>query len=228
MANKNVEHNEDNFESIESTLSGAEQFIEKNQKVLIMAVLGILAVVGIYVAYQKWYSGPREIEAHEQMYVAEDYFQRDSFALAINGDGNYPGFLQVIDDYGSTKAGNLAKYYTGVSYYKLADYDKAIEYLESFKGKDKIVGPVAKGCIGDAYSQKGEVEKAAKLYEEAASMNDNNYTTPIFLMKAGKAYESMNNWKSALEVYEKIKKNYLETQEGRSIDKYITRAKLKL
>ncbi len=228
MAKTKENHTEDSFEAIQSSLTGAEQFIEKNQKVLVFIVAGILAIVGIVVAYQKWYAIPKENDAHEQMYVAEDYFERDSFNLALNGDGNYPGFLGIIDDYSSTHAGNLAKYYAGVSYYNLGDYDNAIDYLEDFSASDKMVAPIAKGCTGDAYSQKKEYKKAVKYYLKAASMSNNDFTAPIYLMKAGRVYESLNDWKSALDIYQKIKKNYKDTKEGKAIDKFITRAKLSL
>jgi len=228
MAKKQDENLDKNLESIESSLTRTEQFIEKNQKVLIMVVVGVLAIVGIIVAYQRWYAEPKEIEAKEKIYVAEDYFQRDSFNLALNGDGNYPGFLEIIDDYSSTNAGNLARYYAGVSYYRLDKYDEAIKLLNEFKTDDKIIGPVAKGCIGDAYSQKKEFDKAVQHYLEAANMSDNNFTAPVYLMKAGRVYESQNNWKSALEVYERVKKEFKTSMEARTIDKYITRAKMSM
>jgi len=224
----NEQKGHDNLQSLESTLSKGEQFVEKNQKKLTIAVLAILAVVGLYIAYQRFYKNPREEKALSQMFVAEQYFGLDSFKLAVNGDGNYPGFLDVIKDYGSTKAGNLAKYYLGVSYVKLKDYDKAIKYLEDFSSSDKMLAPIALGNLGDAYAEKGDMQKAVKYYEEAASKSKNEFTSPVYLMKAGRVYENQKNWTKALETYELVQTNYKKTTEGRVIEKFITRVKLSM
>ena len=40
-----------------------------------------------------------ERSAQVEIYMAEIYFQKASFALALNGDGQYPGFLDVADEY---------------------------------------------------------------------------------------------------------------------------------
>jgi tetratricopeptide (TPR) repeat protein len=137
----------------------------------------------------------------------------------------YPGFLSIIDDYGMTKASNLSKYYAGVCYLKLGNYDEAIDYLKSFKGKDQIIGPMAKGALGDAYMEKNESSKAASYYMEAAEMNENEFTTPLFLMKAGWTYELLADYDKAVKVYERIKYDFPASNEAREIDKYIARAK---
>jgi len=214
---------DDNLQAIEETLSKSEQFIENNSKKLTIGLIVVLAIVGLFVAYQKWYAAPLEEEAHKAMFVAEEYFAKDSFQLAVDGRADFSGFVNVIDNYGSTKSGNLAKYYAGISYIKLKDYDKAIQYLSDFSSSDKMISNIALGNIGDAYSQKNEMAKAAEYYKKAANGDKNEFTAPIYLMKLGKVQEGQKNWKEALDTYNKIKKNYASTTEGRSIDKYITR-----
>jgi tetratricopeptide (TPR) repeat protein len=122
----------------------------------------------------------------EKMAGAQNYFQKDSFNLALNGDGNYSGFLDIIDDYGRTKPGKLARYYAGISYLHLGKYKEAIEYLEDFKTDDPLLQPVKIGATGDAYAELGNKEKALKLYLEAADENKNTFTTPIYYLKAGR------------------------------------------
>jgi predicted negative regulator of RcsB-dependent stress response len=225
----NKEQNADhNFEAIESTLSKSEQFIEKNQTKITIVVGTILAIVGLYIAYQKFIKAPKEKEALAQMFVAEQYFEVDSFKLALNGDGNYPGFSKIIDQYGSTKAGNLAKYYAGVSYIKLKEYDKAIDLLQDFSTSDEMLSAIAIGCIGDAYTEKNDLKNAVEYYSKAADKTDNKFSTPIYLMKLGRVYEHLSDFKNALNTYQRIKDNYAQTQEGRQIEKYITRVKLSM
>ncbi len=226
--NKKAQAHEDSFESIEETLTRTEQYIEKNQKKLSYIALAIILVAASFFAYQKYYKAPRELNAQVQMFHAQRYFERDSFDFAIKGDGNYDGFLDVIKHFGSTKAGNLAHYYAGISYLHLGEYQNAIDHLEKFSSSDFILSTLAKAAIGDAYLELGNNEKAASNYMIASSSNTNNFTTPIYLQKAGIAYEMAGNYKKALTAYETIEKDFRQSSEARDIEKYITRAKLNL
>jgi len=222
---KKQDKTEGGIVAVEEALSKTEKFIESNQKILTIVIGAIVVVVLIFFGFKRFYMAPREQEAKEQMYMAESYFEMDSLQLALNGDGMYPGFLDIIDDYGMTKGANLSKYYAGVCYLRLGNFDEAIDYLQSFKGKDHILGPMAKGAIGDAYMELNQTAKAAEYYLAAAELKENEFTSPIFLMKAGWSYELLKDSKKALEVYERIKYDYPTSTEARDIDKYIARVK---
>ncbi len=218
---------DDNLQELESALTKTEQYIEDNQKIITYIVGAIILVVGAYLAFHKFYKQPKEKEALSQMFMAEDYFEKDSFNLAINGDGNYLGFLDIIDDYGITKSANRAKYYAGISYLHLGQYEDAIDYLKKFKTDDLLLGPVKAGAIGDAMLELGEKEDALKQYKKAYSETDNELTTPVYKMKAAKLLESMDKFDEALKLYEEIKKDYPQSTEGTTVDKYIARVKIK-
>lgn len=213
----------ENLKEVEHALTSAEMFFEKNSKIITIIFGAAIALAVILLLTHRFYSLPREAKAQSQIFAAEQYFEKDSFNLAINGDGNYPGFLDIIDAYGGTKAGKLARYYTGISYLHLGKYKEAIDFLESFKTKDLLIGPVKIGATGDAYAESGNKEKAVKLYLEAAELDQNKFTTPIYYLKAGNLYESMGNKEKALEMYQLIKDKYSESEEGRTVDKYIAR-----
>ncbi len=215
------------IENIEEALTRTEQYIEDNQKSLMIIVGAIVLVVGGYLSYQRFYLKPQEAEAQSQMYVAEQYFEQDSFNLALEGDGNYPGFLEIIDDYNFTESANLSNYYAGISYLKLGDYENAIDYLKQFDGDDKVVATIALGSIGDAYVELGDIEKAITYYKKAANRNDNDLVSPIYFKKAGLAHEELNEYDKAINAYKKIKKNFPNSDEGREIDKYIAAAEAK-
>jgi tetratricopeptide (TPR) repeat protein len=218
---KTVQH--DNLKEIESALTKTEQFIEDHQTKMIYGIGIIVLIVVSYLAFTRFYMKPRENEAKSQMYKAEQYFEKDSFNLALNGDGNYLGFLDIIDDYSITPQAKLARYYAGLSYLYLGQFDDAIDYLDGFKTKDIILKPVALGSLGDAYLEKGEESKALNQYDKAISASDNEMSTPFYLMKAGKLSEKLNKPEKALEYYTKIKEKYPSTNEGRAVDKYIAR-----
>ncbi|WP_339738736.1 tetratricopeptide repeat protein [uncultured Sunxiuqinia sp.] len=224
---KNKDKREDGFSEVESTLTRTEQLIEDNQKMLTTVIGVIVLIVVAYLGFTRMYIQPRELDAQEQMFMAEQYFEKDSFNLAINGDGNYLGFLDIIDDYGMTNAANLASYYTGISFLKLGEYEAAIEYLNDFTTDDLLLVPVAEGAKGDAYQELGETDKALAAYKKAYTSSANEFTTPIYMMKAANLMEAEGRLQEALALYESIKEKYPATNEGRNVEKYIARVELK-
>jgi tetratricopeptide (TPR) repeat protein len=219
---------EDQFAQIEETLSRTEQYIEDNQKNLLTIVGSIIAVIALFIGYQNFYIAPMEKEAQSEMFMAELYFQKDSFNLAINGDGQYLGFIDIADEYSSTKAGQLANYYAGLSYLNTGDYENAIEYLEDFSSDDIILSSLALGCIGDAYMELEDTDNALSYYEDAANNNDNEFTTPRYLFKQAMIHEANGDIADALALYNTIEENYKTSREGNGIGKYIARAEASL
>jgi tetratricopeptide (TPR) repeat protein len=225
MTSENKEHSE-GLETVEHALSSAEQFIERNQKILLY-ILGaiVLVILLFFLGKYKWLA-PREKNAQSQMYVAEQYFEKDSFNLALNGDGNYPGFLDIIDDYSFTKSADLSHYYAGICYLHLGKFEDAVKQLKKFDGDDIMLSAIAKGAIGDAYVELGKLDDAVDYYKDAADNKDNEFVCPIYLMKAAQVYEEQNKFDKALDIYEEIQTDFPRSVEGRGIEKYITRAKL--
>jgi len=227
MAKKVKAKIEGSLGTIEESLSKSEKFLEKYQKQLTIAAIVVLIVVGLIYAYKKFYIMPQQAEALEQIFKAQQYFEKDSFNLALNGDGDYPGFIQIIDDYGSTNVADGALLYAGISYYKIGEYDNAVDYLKKFSTKDKMLAATAFVNIGDSYTEKGEYKNAAEYYKKAADEN-NKILSPIYLMKLGRVYEELGKWQDAVDAYQQIKNDYKESAEAREIEKFITRAKLHL
>jgi tetratricopeptide (TPR) repeat protein len=213
----------ENLEEVENALTTAERFFEANSKIITLIFGGAVLIAMLMLVTHRFYSLPREAKAKEQIFAAEQYFEKDSFKLALNGDGNFPGFLDIINDYGRTKSGRLAVYYAGISSLHLGKYKEAVDFLEDFKTDDLLLGPVAVGATGDAYSELGNREKAVKLYLKAAELSPNAFTSPLYYLKAGIIYEALGKKESALEAYKNIKEKYSETEQGRTIDKYIAR-----
>ena len=215
---------EDQFAQIEETLSKTEQYIEDNQKSLMIIVGAIVVVIALFIGYQNLYIAPMEKEAQAEMFMAELYFQKDSFNLALNGDGQYLGFLDIADEYSRTKAGQLANYYAGLSYLNTGDFENAIEYLGDFSSDDIILSSLALGCIGDAYMELGDTDNALSYYEDAASYTDNEFTTPRYMLKQAMIHENNGDYADALALYKEIAENHKTSREGSGIEKYIARA----
>ncbi|CAI8338850.1 MAG: Uncharacterised protein [Polaribacter sejongensis] len=220
--------------TLEETASKSEQWIEKNSKALFYALVAIVVLFLAFLSYTKYIVDPNETEASNELAFPRKYFNEAATAgagidslltLGLEGaDGKY-GFLDIATSFSGTAAGNLANYYAGVSYLKMKEYDKAIDYLSKFDSDDEILGPVSLGAIGDAFADINQPEEALSYYEEAANKKNNDFTTPLFLFKAGQIAIELKKFDKAEDLFTKIKKNYAKSDQGRDIEKYIAAAK---
>jgi tetratricopeptide (TPR) repeat protein len=184
--------------------------------------------------YNKYVVEPQEREASNEIAFPRKYFDQAATAgsgidsllnLGLEGaEGNY-GFLNIADKYSGTDAGNLANYYAGISYLQMKQYDKAIEYLNKFKSDDEMLGPVSLGAIGDAFADINQLEDALNYYEKAASLKNNEFTSPLFLFKAGQAAMELKEYSKAASLFAKISEDYSSSDQGKDIDKFISAAK---
>lgn len=225
MAKNKKDVNPPTISSVEETLSRTEHYLEENYKTLLIGLGVIVLLVGLF-WLGKLYFNKRNNEAQSQMFQAEKYLELDSLKLALNGDGNYLGFLDIAKDYKFTNSGNLAKYSAGICYLHLGNYKEAIDFLNKYSKKDKVIGSMAIGATGDAYVELGDLDKGVSKYIEAADYAKNSFNTPLFLMKAGEIYELKGKYPDALKLFERIQNEYPESTEGTTIDKYIARVKL--
>lgn len=202
-----------------------ETFIEKYKNQLIIGFVALVVIVGGAFAYRQYVHKPREAKASEALYKSEQLFARGEYDKALNGDGKeVEGFLQVIDEFGSTSAGNLAELYAGQCFAQLGKYDEAVKHLEKYDlADDALVSPAAVGLLGDCYAQLNQLDKATAALLKAAKMADNNTLSPSFLVKAGVIFESQGNKEKALECYKTIKEKYVRSMQYGTIDKYIER-----
>lgn len=196
-------------------------------KKYLYVVGAILLLIPAYFGYKHFVVEPRNEEAMSEMFRAEQYFEQDSFRLALNGDVQTKGFLTIIDEFGGTKSSNLAQFYAGVCLMKLAEYQEAINHFEKFSGDSEFFVARSLSNIGDCYAELNKLPEAATYYTKAAKHNDNDLAAD-YLMKAGATYGLQNDYQQALVCFEQIKTKYPQTIVGRDIDKYILFAKTKI
>lgn len=213
---------------VEQTIDKAEVFFRENKNFILGVVGSILGIIGIWYVYTFVYMGPREEKAQIAMFPAENHLANDSLNLAINGDGENEGFLEIIDNYSGTKSANLAKYYAGVAYLNMGEYEKAITYLDKFKAKDLVLSIVSKGAMGDAFLELGQPEEAMEYYEKAVAAGKNEALTPYYLQKAADTAVIFGNYKKALKHYQQIKADFENSREAAEIDKHIAFVETKM
>jgi len=227
MAKKNAPVKEENlgFDNVEQTLTKTERFLEENAKQVGIAIAAVVAVVLIFFLYNTQIAEPKAKEAGTEMAQAVKWFEADSMSLALNGNSANYGMLDIIEEYGSTPSGNSAHYYAGLAYYALGEYENAISYLDKYSASDVAAAAIAEGAIGDAFVELGQMDDALDYYLKAANTTDNDFTTPLYLWKAGLVYESMEKNSKAVALYERIAEEYPESRQAAGISSVITALK---
>jgi tetratricopeptide (TPR) repeat protein len=216
MAQNEKNKAEQNQTEVDVAISKTEAFVENNKKRFFWGAIIIVAVV-LVVSVWNWYSASRDSKAQEEIYSAQFLFEAGRYDEALDQ------FEAVIDSYGSTKTGNLAKAYAGLCQKELKNYDAAIERLKAFSGDDMMIAPAIEAALGDCYVETDQLDQAVKCFEKAAAAANNEAFSPLYLKKAGLAYEAKGDKQGALKVYNAIKENWLQTTVGQEVDKYIYR-----
>lgn len=209
---------------VDEALVRSEAFFFRYQKTIITAIIVIVVAILGSILYHFYVAIPHSEKASTAISKAQQYFQENDYQKALNGDGANLGFLQVIDQYGGTDAANLAHLYAGLCYAQTGKYKEAIPLLEDFSSDDEMVGPAAKGTLGDCYAHVNRLDDAVKAFKEAADKADNNSISPMYLVKAGEILEYQKKPAEALKCYQKVKDSYPQSMQAMDIDKYIQRA----
>jgi len=200
---------------------------KKNQQIIIYLVVGGLIAAGAILGYTELYQKPREAKAADAMFVAEKYFAQDSSNLVLNGDGTSKGVLYIIKEFGGTSTANLAKYYAGISYFRLGDFNKSLEYLKDFSTNAKQVQAIAFGTMGDAYSELKKNDDAIDAYKKAgAHFPEDAGISSEYLFRAASLLEMNGKIDDAISIYQDIKSKYPSSEKGLNADKYIYRLKV--
>jgi TolA-binding protein len=208
----------ENPDTLAEKLSRTEAFIEENPK-LILGIAGIIAIIIAGYFGFNYFIDTQNNRAQSEMFQAVYYFESDSLDLALNGDGNNLGFIDIIQDYRMTEAANLANYYAGLSFMKKGNYNLAILYLEDFSTKDLLVQARAYSLLGDAHMEMQDYEKAVAYYNKAANYKPNKYLTPGYLMKAALTYEKLNQKDKAIAAYQRIIDEFWDSNEVQNAKK---------
>lgn len=210
----------------ETNLSGIDklqQTYEQNASAINIGLITVLVLVAGLLYYVKVLQPQKEIQAQEAIFQAQYYFEQDSFQMALNN-----GLIDVASNYGGTKAGKLANYYAGISYFNLGDFNSAIFYLKKFKSDDHLLNALALGALADAQMETGDTESALANYKKSTSTTNNKTIAPILLYKAALAHEKNGKNQEAYNFFKEIKETYPNSDQARDIEKYIGRVKASL
>lgn len=201
-------------------------FYEEHRRVAygigIALLLLVLAIPG-YIYYHQ----QQEQAANQQLGQILPVYEQGNYQQALEGTGNQAGLLAIADDYGNTDAGNLATFYAANALYQRGEYDRALNYFQRFEKEENFIGASAYAAQAAIYENRGNFERAAELYEQAASQYQNNLTAPRFLLSAGQAYEEAGQYEAAMNAYQRIQEEYPDSDQADSAERYMARAEVR-
>lgn len=214
-------------ETLGEAMNKTELFFEKNGRMMTYIFLGLFVLAALVYGYRALVVLPRADKAAERIAEAQYRFESENpdFELALQGDANGAGFLDVIDQYGSTPSGNLARHYAGICYLRLGDLDNASKYLADFSPLKGLPGALVNaqnyGLQGDIAVERKDYATAVKFYDKAVKAADNNLTAPMYLRKAGLAEQARGNSKQAAALFEEIITTYPASMDARDAEKLL-------
>ncbi|GCD78902.1 tetratricopeptide repeat protein [Schleiferia thermophila] len=223
MSKKETEQKEEVIIDVAASLTKAEAFVENNKKIITYVVAGVLVLVAGYFGFTKLYLEPLEREAQLELFKAQENLDRDSLRLALNGDGVSMGFLEIAEEYSWTKAGNLSRYYAGVCYLQLGEYEDAIRQMDKFSTSDPVFKVLTNGVIADAFLELNQPKEALEYYNKAVNASDNEFVVPFYLKKAGMLAEEQGKLKEARRYFERLKNEFPKSQHALDAEKFLAR-----
>ena len=248
---KKVNKTDEQFANVEENLSKAGLFVVKNQKKLLKLLGFTLAIIALFVIFNQYYTiksfFPPKVYSLETINKSNSDLSQAQFNFDINFEGALngdtvinpidsstiinKGFKDIISDYPYTEAANLSNYYAAICQLNLGSrldssqyFEEALISLNNLETDNEMISSLVTGLKGDANMELGNTNEAMNFYRSAATDYVNDLTTPYFMMKQAHIHEINKDFSSALEIYNTIKSEYSESQEGDNIDKYISSA----
>lgn len=203
------------FESAEAlqeqVLGRAETYATKHKNVLYAVLVMIAVGVGGFLFWQSNLEA-QDKEAQVELFPAIFYFEQDSLSKAINGDGNTTlGLKAIVEQYGATKSGNLAKIYLGMAQLRKGEFDAALATLKDFSSNDLLIQARVYSLVGDAYLEKGETANAITFYQKASDYKTNKILSVDYMFKLATAYKAKGDNQAAKGVYQRVLNDFPES-----------------
>ena len=171
-------------ESLGEAMNRTEFFLEKHGRTMSYLILALFVVAALVFGYRALVVAPRAEKAAALIAEAQNRFEQETpdYELALLGDDSGVGFLEVIERYRATPAGNLAKHYAGICYLHMGDLENAAAYLAKFSPVKGLPGQIINaqnlGLQGDVAVEQQAYAKAAKLFAKAPRLRTTNLTAP--------------------------------------------------
>jgi tetratricopeptide (TPR) repeat protein len=219
---KKLSRREIKEDKLVSTYYKARGYFEENKNRIIIYGLAVIAVAAAVYFYLDAKKGSNEDAGLALSKVMQAY-DNGSYLEAIEGrQGVYEGLKKIVDQYGSTENGEIAKVYLGNSYNMLGKVDDALKYYEDYGGSSDLFEAAALAGEGSCYAVKKDYKKAADLYIKASRISEQNVLNPQYMLNAAINFINAGEKEKAKELLNTIKKDFAASPANKDVDRYLS------
>jgi len=185
--------------------------------------LGVAALIIAGIIFYNYYQNEQSIKAETALAKVMPSYDGGAYLEAIEGKAGTDilGLQKIVDSYGSTEKGNVAKIYLANSFYNLGKVEKAKEYYDSYSGSNEMFRATSYAGLAACAESAEKWEEAANEYIRAAKVSDKNALTPRYLILAAVNYIKLNKVNEAKELLDQVKADYSYSLFARDADKYL-------
>jgi tetratricopeptide (TPR) repeat protein len=224
---KKISKKEIKQDALVTTYARVTAYYEENKRTIGIATTVIaLAVIAILVMLKN--RSDANESAMLQLGQVQELFAGGQYQAAIDGvpERNVPGLKAIVDNYGSSRGGELARFMLASALFELGKYDEALQQFEDFSAPDAMLAASRFAGIAQCYEARKNYKEAAEYFEKAAGKNTKDISAPEYLSHAARNYGLTGEKERAIELYKRLKKNYPASQYARDVDRFIAQMSL--
>ncbi|HUI63730.1 MAG TPA: tetratricopeptide repeat protein [Bacteroidota bacterium] len=153
-----------------------------------------------------------------------EVYDAGQYQTAVDGvpERNIKGLRSIVDDFGNSPTGDIARFYLADAYYHLGRYDEALKEFNDCSFSSELLSVSRLSGIGACLEAKGEYKSAAESFEKAATAYVQDTNAPENLNNAARDYGQAGEKDKAIELYKRLKKSYPTSSFAREADRYIS------
>jgi len=198
-------------------------FYETHKRWINYGAAALVVIIAGTAIYLKGHATDNEL-ATTKLSAIHQFYDNGQYQVAIDGapERGLVGLKSIADQYGSTHAGDFARFYLADSYYQLGKYAEALEEFKGCSPSDDLLKASRYAGIAACLEALGDFDDAGKYFEDAAEKEQTDNSIAEQLSNAARCFAQAGDKSRALDILKRLKKNYPTTTAGREADRYIT------
>lgn len=221
---KKISKRELKQDALLTSYAKATAYYEQHKKNISIGVTVLVVAIVAILFYAKNQRDNDE-KAMTDLSSIYQYYDNGQFQVAIDGmpERNIPGLRSIVDNYGSTKSGDLARFYLANAYFHVGRFQEALEEFEECSPSDQLLIVSCLSGIAGCHEGLGNYSRAAEFYEQASTKYPKDASAAENMSHAAHNYALAGQKEKALDLYKRIKKEYPTSTYARDADRHIAR-----
>lgn len=207
---------------VDSFFASRAWYYDNKKQVTTIGTIVLIFVVAVWFYFNN--QNTKNLSAATDFGKIFSFYDNGQYDVAKNGipEQNILGLESIVENYGSSNSGNLAKIYLANIELSKNNIDRALELFEDFSSNDAVLNASAKAGIASCYEAKKDFSSAANFFEKAAKYSTIDETNAEYLICAARNYSLIDKKEKAIELYKLVKSEYSSTTSARDAERFIS------